>query len=320
MLFGVFQIVLGCLCGLMGLMMLVVSALGPMIRTPQSEAINARSMIPVTAFYFALAVAFIWLGVGSIRARRWAWTLTVVLSWMWLIVGVLGVVGFAVFAGPMMSTSIEQQAKMPPQALVFIQIIAGAAVACIYVLLPGVFVVFYHRESVRATCRRRDPEIPWTDRCPMPVLALSIFLALSVVSMPLALVQGPVIPLFGVLVSGAAGAAVVLSVTLAMAYLAWGSYHLRMPAWWGTLLLCIVGTLNVAVTFSRVDLMEMYEKMHMPAAQLEMMRKSGMVEMMSRSMPWMGLVGGAVWLGYLLYVRRYFVGKALGDSHSPRDV
>ena len=53
--------------------------------------------------------------------------------------------------------------------------------------------------------------------------------------------------------------------------------------------------------------MEMYEKMHMPAAQLEMMRKSGMIELMSRWMPWMGLVGGAVWLGYLLYVRRWFV-------------
>ena len=31
-----------------------------------------------------------------------------------------------------------------------------------------------------------------------------------------------------------------------------------------------------------------------------MMRKSGMIEMMSRWMPWMGFVGGAVWLGYLL--------------------
>ena len=63
----------------------------------------------------------------------------------------------------------------------------------------------------------------------------------------------------------------------------------------------------MAVTFSRTGLMEMYEKMGMPAAQLEMMRKSGMIESMSRWGPWMGMVGGAVWLGYLLYVRRYFV-------------
>ena len=60
---------------------------------------NVRMMIPGIALYLMLAVAFIWLGVGSIRARRWAWTLTVVLSWMWLIMGVAGFVGFRAFRG-----------------------------------------------------------------------------------------------------------------------------------------------------------------------------------------------------------------------------
>ena len=68
------------------------------------------------------------------------------------------------------------------------------------------------------------------------------------------------------------------------------------------------------IGFSRAGLlMEMYEKMEMPAAQLEMIRKSGMIEAISRWMPWMGLVGGAACLGYLWYVRRYFVRKADAD-------
>ena len=53
--------------------------------------------------------------------------------------------------------------------------------------------------------------------------------------------------------------------------------------------------------------MEMYEKMRMPAAQLEMMRKLGLIEAMSRWMSWMALASGILWLGYLWYVRRYFV-------------
>ena len=135
---------------------------------------------------------------------------------------------------------------MPPQALVVIQIITGAVMACIYILLPALFLLFYHRESVRATCQRRDPQIRWTDRCPMPVLALSILHALSAaLCMPSMAVYGWVMPAFGVILSGAAGAAVILSLTLAMAYLAWGTYRLQMAAWWGTLLLCIVGTLNM---------------------------------------------------------------------------
>jgi hypothetical protein len=309
----------------MGLMMAVVSVLGQMATAagaPQGEAINARMMIPAIVLYFAMAVALIWLGVGSIRARRWAWTLTVVLSWMWLIMGVIACVGVVLFAGPMMSAAMaQQQPKMPPQAIVIMQIITGAVVACIYILLPAVFLIFYHRESVRATCQRRDPQIRWTDRCPMPVLALSILHTSGVLCMPSTAAYGFLIPVFGVFLSGAAGAAVVLFLTLVLAYLAWGTYRLQMAAWWGTLLLWIVGTLNM-VAFPQTGLMEMYEKMGMPAAQLEMIRKSGMIEMMSRCMPWMGLVGGAVWLGYLLYVRRYFVRNvegALGDTWPSRE-
>jgi hypothetical protein len=305
MLFGSFQILLGCLCGLMGLMMVFMPALGPMAGAPQGQATNAQ-MIPAAAFYLVLTVAFVWLGIGSIRARRWAWTLTVVLSWMWLIMGGVGFVFVMLIAGPMMSAAMEQQAKMPPQALVIMQIVTGSCVGCIYIFLPALFLVFYQRESVRATCQRRDPQVPWTDRCPMPVLALSILFAWSALCMPATAATGFVIPVFGVILSGAAGAAVILPLTLVVAYLAWGMYRLQMAAWWGTLLLFIVGILNM-VTFSRTGLMEMYKKMQMPAAQLEMIRKSGMIEAISRWMPWMGLVGGIVWLGYLLYVRSYFV-------------
>jgi hypothetical protein len=319
MLLGIFQVLLGCLCGLMAVMMVALSLVGPMDRAPQGQPMNSQMMVPAMVFYFPLAVAFIWLGIGLIRARRWAWTLSVVLSWMWLIVGVVGFVMFVFLMGPTMSASIVQQGKMPPGAMMAMQIILGAVMACIYILLPVGFLVLCHRESVRATCQRRDPEIRWTDRCPMPVLALSIMFALSVVSMSSVVAYGCVIPLFGVFISGAAGAVVTLLITLVMAYLAWGTYRLQMAAWWGTLLLGIAGSLNMVVTFSRTNLMEMYEKMGMPADQLDMVRKTGLVEAMSHWGPWMGLVSGAGWLGYLLYVRRYFVRNVKGTTESGLD-
>jgi len=314
MLAGIFQVLLGCLCGLMAVLMAALSALGPMAQPPQGQAMNPQAMIPAMVFYLALAVAFIWVGIGLARARRWAWTLTVVLSWLWLIVGVVAFVVFAFFMGPTMFTSIARQGNMPPEAMTVMQIITGAFLACGYVLLPAVYVGLCHRESVRATCQRRDPKIPWTDRCPMPVLALSILLALSVVSMSSVLASGPVMPLFGVFLSGAKGAVVILLIALVLAYLAWGTYRLQMAAWWGVLLLWIAGILNAAVTFSQKDLLELYEKAGMPADQVEMLRKMGFVESMSQWGPWMGLVGGAAWLGYLLYVRRYFVRSGEGTT------
>ena len=192
-------------------------------------------------------------------------------------------------------------------------IVILAIMACIYVLLPAVFLVFYQRASVRATCQWRDPQVRWTDRCPMPVLALSTDACIVCVRfMPSMAAYGGIMPLFGRFVSGPAGAAAMLLLTLVMAYLAWGTYRLQMAAWWGTLLLSIAGTVNMVLTFSQSNLMEMYEKMKLPADQLEMMRKSGMVESMARWGPWMGLVGGAVFLGYLLYLRRYFVRRGNG--------
>ena len=279
MLLGIFQVLLGCLCGLMAVMMVAVSRMGQLAPAPQGQAMSIQSMIPYIIFYLSFAVAFIWLGIGLARARRWAWTLTVVLWWMWLIIGVLSFVMVVFFLGPIMSATIAQQGKIPPESIMAIRIVMGAITACIYILVPGIFLVLCHRESVRATCQRRDPTIRWTDRCPMPVLALSISLALSVASMSTLVAYGCVVPLFGVFIPGATGAVVILLITLVLAYLAWGTYRLQTTAWWGTLLLYTAGTLNMVVVFSRNKLMEMYETMGVPADQLEAIRKMGVVEL-----------------------------------------
>jgi hypothetical protein len=313
MLLGIFQVLLGCLCGLMAVLMIAVAMLGPKPVAPQDQSLNAQLIIPALAFYLPLAVVFIWLGIGLARARRWGWTLTVLLSWMWLIVGMMSCV-IVFFMGQTMWATIAQQGKMPPEAMMAMRIIVGVVMACIYVLLPGIFLIFCHHESVRATCQRRDPNVPWTDRCPMPVLALSILFAFSLVSMIWFLAYKPVMPLFGVLISGTAGAVALLLIALILAYLAWGTYRLQMAAWWGMLLLGIAGNVNMAITFLRIDLMEIYEKMGMPAEQLEMMRKMGFVESVSRWAPWGALVSSAFWLGYLLYVRRYFVRAGKGST------
>jgi hypothetical protein len=229
---------------------------------------------------------------------------------MWLIIGgitlLLAILAWPVMSAMMQQAAAQQQVKMPPEAIVAIQIITLAFLGCIYVLLPALFLLFYQRESVRETCRWRNPQTCWTDRCPMPVLALCILYAASALGMLSSAASGWVVPVFGTVLSGAAGAAVILPVTLLIAYLAWGSYRLQMAAWWAMLLFGIAGILNM-LTVSPALLMEMYGKMRMPAGQLEMMQKSGMIELMSRWMPWMGLASGVAWLGYFCYVRRYFV-------------
>lgn len=306
---GIFQILLGCLAGLLAGMMAALLVLSPRLPGPNGQPMTASAMVQPLIVYLLLAAAFLWLGIGLVRARRWAWTLTVVFSWLGLVIGVISFVFFLLIMRSGAWESIAQQGKLPPEALRTMRIVLSTVLGCIYILLPAVFLLLCHHESVRATCLRRDPHVRWTDRCPMPVLALCVLLALSLVSLSSLVAYHCVVPLFGVVLSGTAGVAATVVLGLVLAYLVWGTYRLQRTAWWGLLLFGLAGTANMAVTFSRVDMMKLYERMGIPAEQLDLIRKMGVADMMSRWGPAMTVTGGIAWLGYLLFVRRYFVQK-----------
>lgn len=307
-LFGTVEILIGGLCALMAPFMLFSGMVGQ----AGAAAPTVRTMIPAVAFYALLAVVFIWIGVGSILARRWARALMLVLAWMWLICGIVAVVAVAVLMPPMLRQMAQQGAggqQIPPQSLLAIQVISGGVIGCLYIILPGAFILFYQSRHVKATCELRDPQTRWTDKCPLPVLALSILLAFSAYSMIWMVFYGSVFPVFGTLISGAPGTVVLLIVMCFLGYLAWGIYELKIGAWWGAFALMILWATSSIITFSRVDLMQMYEKMGFPEEQLELMRQTGIIS--KTFIAWSIGIATAIWLGYLLYVRRYFV--ASGD-------
>jgi hypothetical protein len=317
LLLGAFQVILGCLSGLMAVITVAAVLLAPMAKVPQGQALSFRVLLPALFLYAGLAVGLIWLGIGLARARRWAWTLTVVLSWMWLVVGVLGFLFFLFAVAPGMWSTMARQAAMPREVITAMVVVVAVFAGFVYIVVPAIIVGFCHHDSVRATCLKRDPKVRWTDRCPMPVLALSVIMALSIVSFASSMTYGNMVPMFGVFVTGPAGMALVVLMALVFAYLAWGTYRLQPAAWWGTVLLCLVATVSGAITYARADLMEAYERLGLPPEQLDVIRKSGIVQSMSQSGPWVAVLAGAACLGYLVYVRRYFTGEGVGKTEMP---
>ena len=87
MLLGILQITIGGFCGLMALMSVVGVLVLVRGHVPGAPPVDPKAMIPGLGMYVAAAVVLIWLGIGSIQARRWAWSLTVVFSWLILING-----------------------------------------------------------------------------------------------------------------------------------------------------------------------------------------------------------------------------------------
>ena len=82
--FGAVQIVIGSLCGMGALLTSFMLIVNPQNMPPESQ-LNAKMMLPAVVMYLLIAALFITLGFGSIFAKRWAWRLTVVLSWLWII-------------------------------------------------------------------------------------------------------------------------------------------------------------------------------------------------------------------------------------------
>jgi len=298
--FGILQIIMGCCIAMLVPLMLLSTLAGPASGAPTTT----RMLIPAIGMYGMMAVVLIWLGVGSIQARRWARALTLVLAWMWFVMGLASLIMMCFVMPNILSISAQDQ-KVPPQAMIFVQAVMLATMGCLYIILPGIFIIFYRSKHVKATCDFKDPYTRWTDKCPLPVLSLSLLLVSGACSMPLSISYGGVIPLFGFMVKGVPGALAYLVLSVIFAYLAWATYKLKKSAWWTTFVMYLFFGLSGLVTFSQITMLDFYREMDMPEEQLKIIEQSGMFEQMN--MPLMATLGIVVVVAYMLWVRRYFV-------------
>ena len=205
---------------------------------------------------------------------------------------------------PDMYEKMGESGQMPPGVARIMKYIMIGFMTVLYVIIPAVLVLFYGSKNVKATCEFRDTKVRWTDKCPLPVLGLSLMFGFWAVSMLFTVCYGCAIPFFGSILTGLPGAGVVLLVTLLAGYVAWGTYRLSINAWWCAVLLITAWVLSAAITFSRVSILDFYEKMNFPEQQLDTMKQ------FSISQDYMVLSLGlwaAAFMGYLLYTRRYFV-------------
>ena len=300
--FGILLILVGCVCALFVPLMLAGQAMAPQTT---GAAPDYRTILPVVVMYGALAVLFVWLGIGSIQARRWARALVLIVAWLWLVMGVI-VVGFrAVFLPWILDNPPPGVEPLPEAARVVMMVVMSGVMAVCFVALPGLLVLFYRSRHVKATCEARDPVQRWTDACPLPVLGLSLVLGCCAVSMlPMLFAYHSVVPCFGRLVSGAPGTGLMLVMIAWWGYCAWAIYRLKPAGWWAIVIGFGVMLVSALLTFTRVDLVEMYRLMGYPEEQIQQMQRYNLFK--GRNMLLFITSGSLVWFGYLAWVRKYF--------------
>lgn len=310
--FGILTIVLGCLAGLMALLMVAATALSAAV--PNAPPQSLSTVLMVMCIYGGLAVALIWLGIGSIKARRWARALILIFSWTWLVMGIFMVffMGFLMPKAMLNTPGVNGQPALPPGSIAVMTVFLELFFGFFFVVLPIIWIFFYANHHTRATVEMRDPVRRWTDACPLPVLGLSLWLLFSALTtLFLPVLYHGVAPFFGVFLSGLPGSLVYLVMAAVWAYCAWRLYKMDIRAWWIVLIAMTLYGASSLMTFARHDIVEMYQLMGYRQAQIDQIRRSGLFE--GNSMMWMMLVFFVPFLGYIVYVKQYFTGDKVAQ-------
>ena len=304
--FGILTILLGCVCALLVPLMIFAQT---MATKATGAPPNFSTILPGVFLYGILAVALIWLGIGSIKARRWARALLLIYSWSWLIMGIVMVVVMAFWLpkifGNIPSTGTPGHPALPSAAIRMMMLSMMVIYAVIFVILPGMWTFFYGSRHVKATCEARDPVLRWTDACPLPVLACSLWLIFCAPMMLITPLTGhAVMPFFGTFLAGMPGALLYLAGAAVLSYGAWALYKLDRRGWWLIFIaLCLFSISNI-LTYARHDVTELYRLMDYPEAQIKLIQNSGIFT--GNHMMWFMLFSTLPFMGYLIFIKRFF--------------
>jgi hypothetical protein len=227
------------------------------------------------------------------------------LAWWWLGVGLITVPLMGYVLPRVMANMPQNGQAIPPGMKVAIVVFQLLFMSVVLVALPAVLVFFYRSPHVKATCELRDPVRRWTDACPLPVLGVACLLwlgAAMIALMPIA--YRGVMPFFGVLLSGWAGSLVALVLAALWIWLGRAWYQVKLSGWRALAVVVVLFSVSNFLTFSRVDILELYRAMGYSQAQTDLIRQQGF--MTSQLMMWSAAFWLVPMLGYLIWVKRFF--------------
>jgi hypothetical protein len=306
MVFGILTLLLGCLVGLFVPLMLFGQMMAA--KAPNAPPTNTVAILSAVAIYGGLAVALIWLGIGSIKARRWARALLLIFSWSWLVVGIFMTVVMPFFMAKVFANlppnAKTGQPAMPPAAITGMVIGMTIFFFVFFVLVPALWTFFYGSRHVKATCEARDPVTRWTDACPLPVLGFSLWTWLAVPMMLVMPLTGrAVIPFFGIFLSGLPGGLSCLLIAAVWGWAGWWLYQLDVRGWWLILIAMVLFMVSALLTYAHHDIIEMYQLQGLPQAQIDQIQKLGLFT--GNRMSWFTALGSLPFVGYLLFIKKY---------------
>jgi hypothetical protein len=303
-LFGALAILAGAGGIVLGLLHLVLLLGARHVPGLETMPVDARSYVMGAALYVLLGAAFVWVGAGSVKKRRWARPLMLTLAWTWLLGGVSVLLLLPGLLDLALGMNSVGSAPPDPTVAGLVQAAMMLGTSLLGVALPALFLWAYYDDNVPLTCDSHDPKPDWTRNCPPPVLGLSVGLgACGVIG--LLMVLRPVVPLFGRLVTGWPAALSLVAVAGACLWMARETYALRVRGWWTTTTFVVLAGLSTWLTLARVPASELFLAMGYPEDSVPEGEAS-----FGRMASWLTVVVTLATVVYMAGIRKHFLKSA----------
>jgi len=300
--FGVLELLIGGLLGLLSIGTMFLVLFGEGILRASMPVGGARALIFPILLYGAAALVFLFAGAGTLGRRRWARTMMLVLSWFWLACGILG--GAAVLlVVPFILGQAGGSQAVSPGVRFFVWILLGGMILLFSIGLPSSFLVFYTRKSVKAAFEKREPTEASQGKLPFPVAILAVWIGFGALA-SLCSVSYGFLALFGFLIHGAPAMLLSLMGACFQGFLAWRLVRREEKVWWAAFLYYLLMGISGFVTFSRIPMSELFAALGSGQAA-DPTQRQVMLALQSY-LPWLALVGQVLFLGLILYAKRYF--------------
>jgi len=300
--FGVVLIILGAFDLLMIPTALMGSIMARSMGGGQSTGYWAFSLSVNILTYLFLGGIFLWTGIDSIRHKRWVRPVLLSIGWVWLLLGIMTTALIFIVIPRMMGYFMPPEATVPLSIINIVIVISGTVSFIFMVLLPGLLIWFYSKKEVKYTLETNDSNPAWTDACPAPVLALSLFYGVSAALAIPASFMG-VTYAFGRLITGLPAVLIILSSAIIAVYLCYGFYKLDLRAWWTSIAITLFWSAAFLPALSDEDMVRIFALSG--SDQNINFGQSWMQIVWKYQIPFM-LISAVTFLAYLIYIKKYF--------------
>lgn len=296
--FGIADIVMGLFCFSLAMLVIIMAS-----STSQTD-LSFVAYATAVGFLFGTTGWYIVLGLGSLRARRWACALLVAGGWVTVFFGAIGL-ALLFYVLPELYDALSRAMPTSPNAVMYLVTSVVVVLVFLQVIFPLMLISFYGLASVRRICEERNPTPCWTDNYALPLLVMVFISVLGCLAVLGGALTNYTVFFYGRLLFGISGFAVVAVLSVASGYIGWGALHRQMKAWWIAYALVLLTAASMMLTSATLDMDHLFTCMGYSAGQIELQNE--FLSLSPAVLTVTSILWGLMASVYLLWVRECFV-------------